>query len=67
MKKTRLRKWVKVVLSIMTIIASTLIYVLMAKFGAKVQSNIFYLGTAICGWIWLLFGQFSIYYFIWED
>lgn len=67
MKKRRLKKWVKISLTIMTILASAVIYVLMAFLGTKGQNSIIGLGTLICGWIWLFLGQFGAYYFIWES
>ena len=67
MKKRRLRKWVKILLTIMTLVLSIIIYVLMAKFGEKAQESIIALVGIICAWIWLILGQFGVYYFIWED
>lgn len=67
MKKRRLRKWVKILLTIMTLVLSIIIYVLMAKFGAKAQESIIALVSIVCAWIWLILGQFGVYYFIWED
>lgn len=67
MKKRRLRKWVKILLTIMTLVLSVIIYVLTAKFGAKAQESIIALVCIVCAWIWLILGQFGVYYFIWED
>lgn len=65
MKKRRLNKRGKIALTILTILASAVIYVLMAVLGEKGQINIFYQLALICGYIWLFFGQFGVYYFIW--
>lgn len=67
MKKRRLKKWVKVLLTIITIIISARIYIFTAEFGGKTEESIFYLATIITSWIWLLFAQFGAYYFIWES
>ena len=67
MKKRKLRKWVKILLTIMILIFSIIIYILMAKFGAKVQESIISLVGIVCAWIWLILGQFGVYYFIWES
>lgn len=67
MKKRRLKKWVKILLTIIIMIISARIYVFTAEFGGKVEESIFYLSTIITSWIWLFFGQFGVYYFIWEN
>lgn len=67
MKKRRLKKWVKILLTILTILASAVIYVLMAILGAKGQSSIFYQVIFFCGYTWLILGQFGVYYAIWEN
>ena len=46
---------------------SIIIYVLMAKFGAKAQTSIIALVGVVSSWIWLILGQFGVYYFIWEN
>lgn len=66
MKRRRLNKKGKTLLSLINFIISAVIYVLMAKFGAKGTEGIIYQLALILGWIWLFFGQFSIYYFIWN-
>ena len=67
MKKRRLKKWVKILLTILTILASAVIYVLMAILGAKGQNSIFYQVIFFCGYTWLILGQFGVYYAIWEN
>lgn len=67
MKKRRLKKWVKYLLTAIVIIISIIIYALMAKFGAKSENSIIILIGVLCGWIWLILGQFGAYYFIWES
>ena len=67
MKKRRLNKRGKIVLTILIILISAVIYVLMAKFGVKSQESTIALVGIVCAWIWLILGQFGVYYFIWED
>ena len=67
MKRRRIRKWVKILLTSITIISSVIIYILTAEFGAKTQTSIFYTITTLSAWIWLFLGQFTVYYFIWEN
>lgn len=67
MKKRRLNKRGKIALTILTILASAIIYVLMAILGAKGQSSIFYQVAFFCGYMWLFLGQISVFYFIWGN
>lgn len=67
MKKRRLNKRGKILVTSLTIMLSVVIYVLMAILGGKAQNNIFYLAGLLCGWIWLLFGQIGVYFMIWES
>jgi hypothetical protein len=67
MKKRRLKKWVKIALTAITIIASAVIYHLNGVYGSKAQEGINYLIIMCLSWIWLFFGQISAYYFIWAD
>lgn len=67
MKKRRLNKRGKIALTILTILASIVIYVLMAILGEKGQSNIFYQVILFCGWCWLLLGQIMAYMMVWGE
>jgi hypothetical protein len=64
--KKRLNKKGKVLVTSLTFMLSVVIYVLMAILGAKGQTNIFYQVVLVCGWIWMLFGQISVYMMVWE-
>lgn len=66
MKKYRLTKISRVIITLMVILLSLFIHHLMADFGAKLQSNINYLPIVVLGWIWLLLGQFGVFYKVWE-
>lgn len=65
MKKRILNKRGKFALTILTILASAIIYVLMAVLGEKAQDNIFYQLILFCGYTWLFLGQMGIYFIIW--
>lgn len=62
----KLRKWVKVVLTILVILASFKIYAEMGQIRTKAVSSINYQVIAILGWTWLIIGQIWVYSIIWE-
>lgn len=62
----KLRKWVKVVLTILVILVSFKIYAEMGQIRTKAVSNINYQVIAVLGWTWLLMGQIWVYSIIWE-
>lgn len=64
--KTKLNKRGKVLVTTLTIMLSVVIYVLMGFLGALMSENGFIQLVMVCGWIWLLFGQFGAYMLIWE-
>lgn len=65
-KKMKLRKWVKVVLTILVILVSFKIYAEMGQIRTKAVSSINYQVIAVLGWTWLLMGQIWVYSIIWE-
>lgn len=65
--KRRLNKKGKLVITLLSLLVNLVIYVLMAKFGEFAQYSIFIQFVFIMGWIWLLVGQFWLYFIIWED
>lgn len=67
MKKRRLNKKGKIMVTILTFLISTIIYVLMAILGAFVKTSIIILLIVICGYIWLFFGQIMAYYIVWGE
>lgn len=67
MKKRRLNKKGKILVTIITILASVLIYILMAKLGTFAKDSIFILFLTVCGWSWLILGQTSVLALVWED
>lgn len=67
MKKRRLNKKGKIMVTILTFLISTIIYALMAILGAFVKTSIIILLIVICGYIWLFFGQIMAYYIVWGE
>lgn len=67
MKKRKLKKWVKVAISLIVGIIGLFIYAKTGILGQLAQDSIIYLLICIMAWIWLFLGQFSLLYFIWEE
>ena len=66
MKRKRLNKRGKKLVSLIIVLISAVIYILMAKLGAKAVDGIIYQVALISGWFWLLLGQFGVFYIVWE-
>lgn len=64
--KRRLNKRGKIAVTILTILASVIIYVLMGQLGAKATGGIIYQLGLVCGWSWLILGQITVYFMVWE-
>lgn len=67
MKKRRLKKWAKILISAVIVIIGLFIYAKTGILGELAQDSTIYLLLCITAWIWLLFGQISLLYFIWEE
>lgn len=67
MKKRKLKKWVKVAISLIVVMVGLLIYAKTGILGQLAQDSIIYLLICITAWIWLFLGQFSLLYFIWKE
>lgn len=65
--KLKLRKWVKVAITILVILFSTFVYVNEGTIGELGQNNNMYLYICIMGWFWLFFGQIAILNLLWEE
>jgi hypothetical protein len=65
-KEMKLKKWVRVAITIVLFITSILIYSKTNVLGTLAQDSNFYLILAIMSWSWLMCGQFVIYELIWE-
>lgn len=64
--KRRLNLKGKVLVTSLTIMLSVVICVLMGFLGSLMSDNGFIQLAMVCGWIWLLFGQFGVYAMVWE-
>ena len=62
----KLRKWVKVVLTMLLLTLSLIIYMKLDYWGFLARSSIFYVAVSIIGWFWLIVGQMVIYSRIWR-
>lgn len=62
----KLRKWVKIVLTIIVILVSIKIYTEMGQIRSKDIYSIKYQLIAVLGWTWLIIGQIMVYTAIWE-
>lgn len=65
--KLKLRKWVKVAITILVILFSTFVYVNEGTLGELRQNSNMYLYICIMGWFWLFFGQIAILNLLWEE
>lgn len=67
MKKRKLKKWVKVVLTIVVLIISLATYNYISEAGhiweLKDSNSI----ICIMGWLWLFFGQIVVLDLVWEN
>ena len=62
----KLRKWVKVVLTILLLILSLVIYIKLDYWGFLARSSNFYVAVSIISWFWLIVGQMVSYSRIWR-
>lgn len=66
MKKMRLKRWVKVVITILVIHISFFIWKQTGILGELAQSSTSYLLLCIASWVYLVFGQVFVYEKIWS-
>ena len=64
--KLHLKKWVRVAITILTIIFGIFIYNQTGTLGELAQTNNNYLTLCLMAWIWLFIGQFCILSMVWE-
>lgn len=62
----KLRKWVKVVLTMLLLILSLIIYMKVDYWGFLARSSNFYVAVSIISWFWLIIGQIAVYSRIWR-
>lgn len=66
MKKRKLKRWVKILLTVVTLIFSFVIYIHLGRWGELAQNDIFYLTICISGWFWIFLIQFLAIESIWR-
>ena len=64
--KKRLKKWVRVVITIVIIHISFFIWKQTGVLGELAQKDTFYLILCILSWVYLIIGQIFIYERIWQ-
>ena len=66
-KKLKLRKWVKVVITLIILGTGILIYLGVRGIGKEVTTNDLALMLCTTGWAYLIFGQVLFLYQLWES
>lgn len=62
----RLKKWVKVTLTVILVMSAIMMYSKVGVWGALAQSSRLYENLTLCGWIWLMLQPFMIGS-VWEN
>lgn len=65
-KKLRLKKWVKVVLTIMVLALDYVIYSHINNWGAMAVDSNLWLCITVLAWLWLAFWKFIVLINIWR-
>lgn len=67
MKKRRLKRWVKVFITILVLLFSAWVYSKCDILGQMAQSSDFYEVMVIMTWVWLFIGPMSVLTLLWEE
>ncbi len=67
MKKYKLKKWVRVVITLVIIVLGILIYRYLYFNGALAGKTSKDSIIILLGWFWLVIGQITVLYAIWES
>lgn len=72
MKKRRLKKSVKIgaiklLITIIVLVASVILYLNVGNWGQLAQSSHFYEYVTILVWVWLFFGSMSVLTLLWGE
>ena len=67
MKRRKLRKWVKVVITLLVLLFSIYVYERMAILGIDADKNMKHQMLCVIGWVWLFLGQFATIWLLWEN
>ena len=62
----RLKKWIKVTLTILLVISAIMMYSKVGTWGALAQNSRLYESLTLCGWFWIFAQPFMIGS-IWEN
>lgn len=66
MKKMKLKRWVRVVITILVIHISFFIWKQTGRLGELAQKDNIYLILCVASWMYLIFGQVLVYEEIWK-
>ena len=67
MKKRKLKKGVKAVITVILLLFSAWVYSKCSILGHLAQSSDFYEALTIMAWMWLFFGLASVLMLLWEE
>ena len=66
-RKLRMRKWLKIAITVFILIISCQIYYDLGVLGAVQDKTTLDSIMLLLGWFWLIFGEFMTLYLIWEE
>lgn len=64
-RKLKMRMWFKIFLTYFILFVGVQIYYNLSLLGSN-NNNLFDEIMLVLGWLWIVFGQISVLYFIWE-
>lgn len=65
-KKMKLKKWVKVVITLILVSVGIVLYHILANKGAYASKNMWCSMLICLGWFWLIVGQIIVICTMWE-
>lgn len=66
-KKLKLKRWVKVFITLVVVITGVVVYIELKDLGAKATESQVASTMCILGWGYLIFGQLSLLISLWEE
>lgn len=67
MRKLKLKRWVKVTLTVLIIAISLLLYTKTGTLGKLAQDSKFYESLTLLAWFWIILGQITTISILWQD
>ena len=67
MRKYKLKKWVKVAITLIIILLGIIIHRYLYINGSLANENTISSMFILLGWFWLVFGQIMVLYVMWEN